>query len=80
MTQNGNENAKFQLWETFYGHICFQHHHLYQKTCVRKRSMQPVDILGGLILMAFFEFLAHGREVKGQEVPIGGQNLKMKIF
>ena len=49
MMQNGNENPKFQLWETFYGHIRFQHYHIYQKTCVRKRSMQSVDILGGLM-------------------------------
>ena len=54
MMQNGNENPKFQLWETFYGHIRFQHYHIYQKTCVRKRSMQPVDILGGLIYIIVF--------------------------
>ena len=49
MTQNGDENAKFQLWEILYGHIRFQHYHIYQKPRERKRSMQPVDILGGLL-------------------------------
>ena len=36
------------LWETFYGHIRVQHHHIYQKSRMRKGSMQPVDILGCL--------------------------------
>ena len=49
MTQNGDENPKIQLGETFYGHIRFQHYHIYQKLRERKRSMQPVDILGGLL-------------------------------
>ena len=51
MAQNGDENAKIQLGEIFYGHIGFQHYHIYQKPRERKRSMQPVDILGGLIDM-----------------------------
>ena len=50
MTQNGDENPKIQLGETFYGHIRFQHYHIYQKPRERKRSMQPVDILGGLMM------------------------------
>ena len=50
MTQNGDENAKFQLCEIFSGHIRFQHYHIYQKPRERKRSMQPVDILGGLLM------------------------------
>ena len=54
MTQNGDENAKFQLWEIFYGHIRFQHYHIYQKPRERKRSMQPVDILGGLMNMMMY--------------------------
>ena len=49
---------------------------------IRAAQMVPLFkvILEIPILMAFSEFLAHGREVKGQEVPMGGQNLKMKIF
>ena len=46
MTQNGDENAKFQFLEFFYGHIPFQHYHKYQKPRERNRSMQPVYILG----------------------------------
>ena len=49
MTQNGDENAKIQIGEFFYGHIHFQHYQIYQKRGERKRSMQPVNILGGLI-------------------------------
>ena len=48
MMQNDDENAKFQPWEIFYGDIRFQHYHMYQKSRVRKRSMQSVNILGGL--------------------------------
>ena len=48
MTQNGDENPKILLGEFFYGHIRFQHYQIYQKTCVREKSMQSVDILGGL--------------------------------
>ena len=32
------------------------------------------------ISMAASKFLAHSREVKGQEVPMGGQNFKLKNF
>ena len=32
------------------------------------------------ILMAVSKFLGHAREVKGKEVPAGGQNTKMRIF
>ena len=49
MTQNGDENPKIQLGEFFYGHIRFQHYQIYQKRGERKRSMQPVNILGGLL-------------------------------
>ena len=51
LTQNGDENAKFQLWEIFYGDIRFQHYHMYQKSRVRKRSMQSMNILGGLLFI-----------------------------
>ena len=56
MTQNGDENAKFLLWEIFYGHIRFQHYHIYQKPRERKRSMEPVDILGGQFTDLFSSF------------------------
>ena len=46
MTQNSDENAKFQLRENFYGRIRVQNHHIYQKSRVRKGSMQLVHILG----------------------------------
>ena len=49
MTQNGDENPKIQIGEFFYGHIRFQHYQIYQKRGERKRSMQPVNILGGLM-------------------------------
>ncbi len=49
MTQSGDENPKIQLGEFSYGHIRFQHYQIYQKRGERKRSMQPVNILGGLI-------------------------------
>ena len=49
MTQIGDKNAKFQLWEIFTGHIPFQHYHKYQKPRERNRSMRPVNILGGLL-------------------------------
>ena len=49
MTQNGDENPKIQIGEFFYGHIRFQHYQIYQKRGERKRSMQPVNILGGLL-------------------------------
>ena len=57
MTQNGDENAKFQLWEIFYGHIRFQHIHIYQKPRELKRSMQPVDILDILFKKHLRHFL-----------------------
>ena len=38
------------------------------------------EILEIPILMAVSEFLAQAREVKGQVVPMGGQNFKIRIF
>ena len=49
---------------------------------IRDAQMVPLFkvILVIPILMAVSEFLARAREVKGQRVPMGGQNFKLKFF
>ena len=49
---------------------------------IRAAQMVPLIkmILVISILMAVSEFLAQAREVKGQVVPMGGQNFKIRIF
>ena len=74
MMQNGNENPNFQLWETFYGHIRFQHYQIYQKTSVRERSMQSVDILGGLEVTVGILGLTSVKKTASAEVVRGLQD------
>ena len=49
---------------------------------IRAAQMVPLFkvILVIPILMAISEFLAPARGVKGQGVPMGGQNFKLTIF
>ena len=49
---------------------------------IRAAQMVPLVkvILVIPILMAVSEFLARARGVKGQRVPMGGQNFKLKFF
>ena len=80
-----HENSKER---PFYPHLCIVHtRHIFFPVKMELgfswvAQMIPLSklILVIPISMVVSKFLAHCRGVKGQEVPMGGQNFKMKIF